>query len=130
MNTREIADKLGTDPKRLRRFLRSDVTYRNAGQGGRYEFTDRDVPTLKKRFDAWDAAASAKTTERPRKTRRSTTRVDEPMPDYIASKPASKLTTAEREERDRRSRERVDRLEARLKASGLHISQSSRRERV
>lgn len=118
MNTREVAEKLGTDPRRLRRFLRSDNTYRNAGQGGRYEFTDKDLPTLKKRFAAWDETASkSKATEAPK--RRGPREVPA-MPVEVAVK---KLTASERKRRDRLSRERVDRLEAALKAKGLHVSQ-------
>lgn len=128
MNTREMAEKLDTDPKRLRRFLRADATYRNAGQGGRYEFTDKDVPTLRKRFAAWvektakaaEAKASASTA--PRARRRVKGEVP-PMSSDIAKIPAGKLTKAQRAERDRHSRARVDRLEERLKAAGLHISQ-------
>lgn len=125
MNTREVAEKLGTDPRRLRRFLRSDNTYRNAGQGGRYEFTDKDIPTLRKRFAAWDESTSKPTSEKSpavQSSRRS--RADAPgMDASIANKPAGKLTRTERERRDKLSRERVDRLEARLMAAGLHVSQ-------
>lgn len=124
MNTRQMADKLETDPKRLRRFLRADPTYRNAGQGGRYEFDDKDVATLKKRFSAWlektakDAAAKAKPTG-PRRVKGEIP----PMPANIANVPAGRLTKAQREERDQLSRQRVDRLEARLMAAGMHVSQ-------
>lgn len=128
MNTREVAEKLDTDPKRLRRFLRADPTYRNAGQGGHYEFTDKDLPTLRKRFDAWlaktvtkTAAASSKSSKTSRR-RKTKAKEIPPMPVDIATK--RRLTPKEREERDLRSRQRVDRLEERLKAAGLHISQS------
>lgn len=123
MNTREMADKLGTDPKRLRRFLRADPTYRNAGQGGRYEFAERDVATLRKRFDVWlektIKAAAEKTAAAPRRSRGEI----QPMPARIANVPAARLTRSQREERDRISKERVDRLESRLIAAGLHVSQ-------
>lgn len=122
MNTREAAEQLKTDPKRLRRFLRQDPTYRNAGQGGRYEFTDKDIPTLRKRFETW-VIATAKPDNAVAPARRSRKKAGDSMPVHIANVPAHKLTTKQREERNRLSRERVDRLEAALKAKGLHISQ-------
>lgn len=128
MNTREVADHLNTDPKRLRRFLRADPTYRNAGQGGRYEFTKKDMATLEKRFSAWCAENDKKkrTTDKPAAAGIPTPRAkkelsdDAPMSSGILGR---RLSTKEREERDRLSRERVDRLEYQLMAAGLHISQ-------
>jgi hypothetical protein len=129
MDSKEVAAAIGTDPKRLRRFLRADNTYRNAGQGGRYVFTDRDMPTLKKRFAAWESKASAAkvgaVADKPARRRKGKDEVPA-MPENIAIVPAAKLTTKQREERDRLSRERVDRLEERLRAAGLHVSQSAR----
>lgn len=129
MNTREVAEALKTDPKRLRRFLRSDVTYRNAGQGGRYEFTEKDLPTLRKRFDAWQngkpSSPAKGDPDRPARRRR---RGKDEVPAMGVEIATKKLSTTEREKRDKLSRERVDRLEERLRAAGLHISQSRHRQ--
>lgn len=124
MNTRQAAEALGTDSKRLRRFLRADPTYRNAGQGGRYEFAEKDLTTLKKRFDAWVVkTAKSEPTRAPRR------RGNREIPAMDESILGRALTSTEREERDKRSRERVDRLEERLRAAGLHVSQARDRTR-
>lgn len=133
MNTREAADKLNTDAKRLRRFLRADNTYRNAGHGGRYEFTEKDIPTLQKRFAKWAGADDAKKKKPAPEASAKSDRREAPgrrevpaMAEVVARIPANKLPDAVRAERDRLSRERVDRLEKRLIATGLHISQIER----
>jgi hypothetical protein len=46
-STTEAAAELEIEPKALRRFLRSDPARRNAGQGGRYVFTDPDLASLR-----------------------------------------------------------------------------------
>jgi len=60
LTTKELAEKLDTSPKTLRRFIRSDVKASGGtvgedtpGKGGRYSFESSDVPTLKKSFKAW-----------------------------------------------------------------------------
>lgn len=118
MDTKTVADRLGVTPKDLRRFLRSDPTYNNAGSGGRYSFTEQDMPTLEKRF----RAAQAKNAGRPKVKRKvkSTTGEIPAMPVSILGR---KLSSAERARRDELSRKRVDALEARLRATGKHISQ-------
>jgi predicted transcriptional regulator len=54
LTTKEVADKLGTTPRRLRRFLRAER--HGVGTGKRYEFTAPAIATLKKAFSAWDKA--------------------------------------------------------------------------
>jgi hypothetical protein len=115
----EAAAELGTDGKTLRRFLRQDPSFKNAGSGGRYEFTTADMPKLTEKFNAWH--------NRP-KTSRS---VGQPMISDAAGLPHSIVRS--RDPRDQArvrqlSQERVDRLEAALKAAGLHISQMRDRE--
>lgn len=53
MNTRQVADKLGTTTKILRQFLRQDSNYKNVGSAGRYTFTPRDVRLMEPRFRKW-----------------------------------------------------------------------------
>jgi DNA-binding transcriptional MerR regulator len=43
----EAAAELGIDARMLRRYLRADDSYTNAGQGGRYNFTDQDLARLR-----------------------------------------------------------------------------------
>lgn len=51
----EAAEEIGTTPRLLRRFLRSNDSWKNATQAGRYEFTESEVVSLKKQFDRWQA---------------------------------------------------------------------------
>lgn len=140
MNSSEAAVKLGTTPKELRRFLRADSSYTNAANtsSGRYSFTDSEFLVLKSRFDAWMNKNAGRKRPRPvnvdadkpgtaqgmRDDLRRTRNTDAPgLPKRFAT---ARLTTSERERRDRLSHERVDRLEQRLLAAGLHISQLRR----
>ncbi|WP_373234995.1 hypothetical protein [Mycobacterium marinum] len=63
LSTKEVADKVGTDAKTLRVFLRESDDYQVVGSGARYTFTAKDVPTLKGRFAKWpiDREAAKKT---------------------------------------------------------------------
>lgn len=53
LTTREVADKVGTDPKTLRVFLRASKDYEAVGSGSRYAFTAKDVAPMKARFAKW-----------------------------------------------------------------------------
>lgn len=65
MNTNDAAEMIGTTPRILRQFLRSpSSTYAAVGSGARYEFTDRDLPTLRKRFADWAGNGRPKPTPR------------------------------------------------------------------
>jgi len=51
---KQIAVRLGTDGKTLRKFFRSKhSTVEPVGQGRRYEFDKDDLPKIKREFDAW-----------------------------------------------------------------------------
>lgn len=122
MNTAAVADALSTTPKTLRRFLRADPTFTNAGSGGRYEFTEADIPGLKKRFGIW---AGTRVTRTPVGVE-STPRVRDGGNDDIPATEIRRIIRAcgaDRAEIRRLAAERVDRLEESLKARGLHISQ-------
>lgn len=53
LGAKDVADKIGTDAKTLRVFLRASPDYEAPGSGGRYSFIPKDVPTLKSRFNKW-----------------------------------------------------------------------------
>ncbi|BBZ37090.1 hypothetical protein [Mycobacterium conspicuum] len=55
LSTKDVAEKVGTDPKTLRVFLRASDDYQAVGSGSRYSFISKDVPTLKARFAKWAA---------------------------------------------------------------------------
>lgn len=127
MNTTDVASKLETSSKILRRFLRQDPTYNNAGAGGRYDFEAKDIPTLKKRFNEW----VSKNANRPRGAKVNSKRRLSKGDNRSDVIPVNKIQS--RNPRDRAAiraaaEARVDRLEAMLKAQGLHISQIKERE--
>jgi hypothetical protein len=54
VDSNQAAAVIGTTPRILRQFLRSpSSTFVAVGSGARYEFSDRDIPTLRKRFSEW-----------------------------------------------------------------------------
>jgi hypothetical protein len=54
MDTKSVATMLGTDARVLRRFLRDKrSTFTAVGSGSRYEFTETDLPELERRFRDW-----------------------------------------------------------------------------
>lgn len=51
---KQIASRIGTDPKTLRKFLRSAASpYESVGQGGRYEFPVADLKEIDAAFHKW-----------------------------------------------------------------------------
>jgi hypothetical protein len=110
----EAAAKLDIQPKLLRKLLREDRTLKAPGSGASWSFTDEHLPLLETIVQAH--------TDRPKgsKTARTTPITDD------AGLPAAVCRSNSRADRAavrRISAERVDRLEAALKAAGLHISQ-------
>ncbi|MES3639876.1 hypothetical protein Q9Q75_25730 [Mycobacterium intracellulare] len=57
LTTKAVAERLGTDPKTLRVFLRA--TSQGVGSGSRYSFTTKDVAPLKTKFAKWAAERDA-----------------------------------------------------------------------
>ena len=58
-NTAQVADKLETTPRTLRKFLRADAKAQGTetpGKGARYTIEGKEIAPLKKRFKAWEAA--------------------------------------------------------------------------
>lgn len=56
MNIKEVAIELDTDPRTLRKFMRSDASPIPAvGKGSRYEIARRDLRTIKSKFAKWNA---------------------------------------------------------------------------
>lgn len=55
-SAKQVASRIGTDAKQLRKFFRDEKSgYSAVGQGGRYDFPETDIPAIKKAFDAWNA---------------------------------------------------------------------------
>jgi predicted transcriptional regulator len=58
-----LADEVGTTPKELRKFLRSDTSgVEKVGKGGRYtiELTATQLTAMKKKFNKWEADGEAR----------------------------------------------------------------------
>lgn len=54
LGAKEVATQLGTDAKTLRQFFRSGKSsFEAVGAGGRYEFSEADIPKIKAEFEAW-----------------------------------------------------------------------------
>lgn len=53
-SAKQVATRCGTDAKTMRKFFRSNYsTIEPVGQGSRYEFDARDLPQIRREFDAW-----------------------------------------------------------------------------
>ena len=57
--TKAAAEACETTPRVLRQFLRASKNYESVGSGGRYAFTEGDLPELKTHFAAWLAEREA-----------------------------------------------------------------------
>lgn len=59
LTIKDAAAKIGTDPRTLRKFLRSpanDTECQPVGKGARYAIEAKVMRSLTKKFEAWDAA--------------------------------------------------------------------------
>jgi len=73
-SAKQVATRIGTDAKTLRKFFRSSASPFDAvGQGGRYEFPASQLPDIQKAFNAW---TNGKTTASTPKQRKVTTPVN------------------------------------------------------
>lgn len=56
LGAKEVATFIGTDAKTLRQFFRSGKgSFEAVGAGGRYEFSEADLPKIKAEFEGWKA---------------------------------------------------------------------------
>lgn len=60
----QVAAEADIDPRALRRFLRTNPSYRNAGMGGRYMFTEAEKNSLIRAFKAAHSQGPAKQPEK------------------------------------------------------------------
>jgi hypothetical protein len=132
MDTRQVADTLGIDPKLLRRFIRSpQCSFTACGSGGRYEFTPDDIPRLSEELAGWLAThkerALVKPPVKPKASRRS-----KPTPEEydraVWDEEGEVILPDIRDPRVRAGVRRQQlaqeaRLDAQLMAAGLHVAQ-------
>jgi hypothetical protein len=126
IDTKAVAAALGTEPKVLRRFLRDPKsTYAAVGSGSRYNFTENDLPELTRRFQEW----SGNKASRPVVVRVPQDENTQREKDIAVWEEEGPVFMADI--RDPRVRRRVKaiaaaqmaRLDERLLAAGLHVSQ-------
>jgi hypothetical protein len=56
LTAKQVATRLGTDAKTLRKFFRTGASrFKAVGQGGRYEFAKDDLPAIKAAFEAYNS---------------------------------------------------------------------------
>lgn len=144
MDTREVAERIGTTPRQLRQFLRSGhSTFVPVGSGARYEFTDREIPTILRRFTDWLNAGRPRPVATPKPSsapvrsiksskqheRDSAVWAEEETQRALEKKPS--IAEQLGDIRDPRVRQRAladahaaeERLMLRLMAIGLHVTQ-------
>lgn len=64
-SAKQIATRINTDPKVLRKFFRSEAsTVEPVGLGGRYMFAKEDLDKIKQEFEAWSAGNKSRGTKR------------------------------------------------------------------
>jgi hypothetical protein len=95
--TKAAAEACGTTPRTLRVYLRGSKDYESVGSGGRYAFTEDDLPELKTRFDAWVKEREAAQVARERaageaKSKDAATPTEEKAEKPAEDKPAAKST--------------------------------------
>jgi hypothetical protein len=80
MDSRAVASALDTDPKTLRRFLRSETSsVTPVGSGGRYVFDEADLPIMRAEFGVWSQSIAPKpvVTRKPKRVPRANYNRDE-----------------------------------------------------
>lgn len=137
MDTKEVADHLGTTARVLRQFLRSSQSsFVPVGSGARYDFTDRELPTIKRRFEEWHKQGKPRptpSTRAPKSSRTDRVRAQtmrdaevwaEEGPVEIPDIRNPQVRAQVREQ----ARAAETLLELRLLAAGLHITQMGNRK--
>ncbi|MGX9924141.1 hypothetical protein ACWIG4_30305 [Streptomyces sp. NPDC002248] len=58
-SAKQVAHRIGADPKQLRKFLRDPKSeYDAVGQGGRYDFPESELPRIREAFHSWSSGKS------------------------------------------------------------------------
>lgn len=132
MNSNEVAEIIGVDPRTLRAFLRSpSSTFVAVGSGARYEFKESDLPTIQKKFAEWKGSGKPKATTPKRKTPKPRVSAEDRRAIKDQEVWIEEGTIKLEDMRDPRVRQRVldearaaeDRLMLLLQSKGLHVAQ-------
>jgi DNA-binding transcriptional MerR regulator len=132
MDTSEVAKRIGTTPRQLRAFLRSNYsTFQAVGSGARYDFTENELPTIEKRFNAWRSDGRPRPEAKPAATPKPKAGKGKSQADKDRQVWAEDTPIKLEDLRDPKVRARVradaraaeDRLTTLLIARGMHIAQ-------
>jgi hypothetical protein len=133
MDTKAVAELLGTEAKILRRFLRDKrSTFQAVGSGARYEFTETDLPELGRRFNEWAGKRQANRVPVTVKQTGADTAAEQRVKDMAIWQEEGPVQLADLRDPKVRAQVRAkaktwdQRLNDRLMAAGLHLSQLSR----
>lgn len=134
MDTKAVATLLGTETRILRRFLRDPKsTFKAVGSGSRYEFTEADIPELERRFSDWLGTKQANRPAITIKTVVDTVQVQRERDEAVWAEEGTIIMPDIRRPEVRsavraKARDWDRRLNERLMAAGLHISQMQNRQ--
>lgn len=68
-SAKQVATRIGTDAKQLRKFFRDPNSgFKAVGQGGRYEFPESQLPEIKQAFDTWNSTKTRRNRSPQKKT--------------------------------------------------------------
>jgi len=137
MDTKQAATAIGTEARVLRRFLRDPKSkHSTVGSGSRYDFKEEQLADLKREFMSWQQAKPA-AVRAPRDPDAKQREIDEAVWAEEAAARANRglgpIVMGDLRDRNvlarvrRVAAAREDRLNERLMAAGLHISQMNRR---
>lgn len=132
VDTKAVAEELGTDAKILRRFLRQVGPVETVGSGGRYQFTKADLPHLRELFEKW--SKGKKVTPSPVPKPRVPVNDQEARDRAVWAEESRPIILEDIRDPKVRARvraiaeEQEKRLEARLLARGLHVTQWRHRQ--
>ena len=135
MDANQLAEKLGTTGKKLRNFIRKSGVVTTVGSGGKYDFDKSDVVRVTKR---WNEHTSGKSAASPRPAA-PVNATGGPIPSHVSTgddtiplRVALSNNPNTRREVRRLARARDERLQAQLRATNSHITQSgvARKSRI
>ena len=137
MDTKQAAQAIGTEARVLRRFLRDPKNnHCTVGSGSRYDFKEDQLEGLKREFMSWQQAKPA-AVRAPRDPDAKQREIDQAVwaeeLELRARRGLGPVVLGDLRDRNvlarvrRVAQAREDRLNERLMAAGLHISQMNRR---
>jgi hypothetical protein len=113
-SAKQVARKIGTDARQLRKFFRDPVSgYDAVGQGARYEFTEKEIAEISAKFWDWSSTKTRRNRVSTKAAVGGVTNAAVPAPrrERLIDRPAPKLQLSPRDV-ERLTREGRDMLRA------------------